>query len=122
MSTIVKFGGVEIPAVSVLDVTPELIADRDRTVGGKMRQDYVTTKRVWKIQTLFLTPDEEAAIMNYLASINYGSFDLWIDEFGPETNTVKVYVTPDNIKRTPFGRDGDWYTAGKQLSFTVEEQ
>lgn len=112
---IAKIGGVEIPAVYAIETDRQIIGDRARTAGGKMRQDLVTIKRTWQLQTRPITGTQA----NALFAVIDGAVDFWLDEFGEDT--VKAYVTISD-KRSQFGLNGVWQKDGREITLTVEEQ
>lgn len=126
MSTIAYLNNGAIPLPNVRSVKPgrEIIADRSRTAGGKMRQDVTAVKRAWRLELRYLTPAEYLAIVNHLDWLWYGPTTFWIDSLGgaPETDSVAAYVTIEDDERVQFGRDGTWYSDGHNLILSVVEQ
>jgi hypothetical protein len=121
--SIATFGGVEIPAVSALEVGREFIGQRRRTLDGTMRQDKIAVKRIWKLGTSWLTKAEADALLNQLAATNWAAGAFGLDEFGVGV-TVQAYIPPEDIteERGMIGRDGVWHPDARKLTLTVIEQ
>ena len=120
-------GWVEVHPVNFifeLEDSFEHIGDRDRTAGGNMRQDTITTKRNWRISTRRMTHDEAYDLINYLRDRFFVVGDFWLDEFGAEANTVSAYIPPEDIRanRASFYRDGVFHNDGKELTLRVVER
>ncbi len=126
------FNGTEIPKIQDIRVSRVLIGDRDRTAGGKLRQDIVAdgVKRVWTIKTHSLTATVADGVLAAIANVGYGEGDFWIKGFGTtmkddkeEKNTIKAIVRAEDIdeKFVAFGEDGVWHNDGRQLTLVIEE-
>jgi len=76
------FDGIEIPLVYAYQTARQLIADKRRTVGGRMRMDVVAAKRQWTLQTRPMPKAHRDAILDYLRSINYQAGDFILTELG----------------------------------------
>jgi len=116
---IAKFDTIEIPRVYVQEISREILGDKARTAGGKLRQDTLAAasyKRIWKIETRLISKAQADAILSYLEAISFGTVDFWLDEFGDEANTVSAYVEVDKESRAL------WPYQYRELSFTVTEQ
>lgn len=113
-----------IEFVYELEDSFEFIGDRERTAGGNMRQDVITTKRNWRLSTRRMTKDEAYNFINYLRSNFFKVGDFWLDEFGTEANTIKAYVIAESIqvRRVSFWKNGTFHDDGKEYSLTVVEQ
>jgi hypothetical protein len=110
------FGGITIPLIYHQEVTRELMADEQRTAGGKLRMDIVAFKRIWSLETRPMTTTERDNIINYLDSIYYGVAPFHLDEFG-----VGVFV--DAYMRVESeGRDVDNLPGRRSLVLTVIEE
>ena len=135
MSAIAKFGErnsgntgwsvvYDIPYIYQLDISRDLIGERDRTAGGLLRQDVITIKRRWVLVTRRMTRDEAYGLLNYLSYNFYGPGDFWLDEFGSEGNTVTAIIPPEQIRehRVTMVRDGVYHNDAKELELTVIER
>ncbi len=123
MST-ARFDGIIIPCVYAISITRELVGERARTAAGKLRQDVVAIKRVWELQTRPISKDLADTLLSWLDEKLYFVGDFWLDEFGPESETVKAYVLPDSVEeeRVQFGNADGWHRDGRQISMTIVEQ
>jgi hypothetical protein len=119
---IAQINGIDVPYVFALQISRELIAERSRTAGGKMRQDAIAKKRTWRVDTRPMLKSESDLITGEIDSELGGPMEFWLDEFGVPSNTVAVFVTVDNEERVTFARGGMWHNDGRQLSLTVVEQ
>lgn len=113
---IAKIGNTEVPCVYALDVTRETVGERQRTAGGKLRQDVVAVKRVWRLQTRVMTKSKAASILNEVAS--GAAVDFTLDELG---SPVEAYVDIQE-ERVPSFRCGAWQTDSRVLTLTVTER
>lgn len=121
MST-ATFDGIEIPLVYAVEVSREIVGERARTAGGKMRQDVVTVKRAWKLQTRPMLRSKADALLNHLADKLYGAGQFLLDEFGG--TPVTAYILPESIREewAEFWSGGVWHNDGRELELTVTEQ
>ena len=113
---IAKIGNTEVPYVYALNVTRETIGERQRTAGGKLRQDVVAVKRTWRLQTRVITKSKATSIQTEVAS--GAAVDFTLDELG---SSVKAYVDIQE-ERVPSFRDGTWQTDSRVLTLTVTER
>ncbi len=119
----------EIPKVyDISHLPPEIVGERERTAGGKMRQDVVAVKRAWSLKTRWLTQAEYVAILNLLDSVTYGSIEYWYDEFGgvytdPSYN-VDAYVTvdSDDVGYAKLPDETNPNARSHRLSLTITER
>lgn len=118
---IAKFDNIDIENVSAQRTERELIGDTTRTAGGKMVRTSMGTKRIWSLECNYLTLAEANAIYDHLDSIDWGVVDFWLDEFGATSNTVEVFVEPDENERVVFYRNGVLHADGRNLSFRIFE-
>lgn len=114
----------EIPYVYQQELRREFIGERARTAGGNMRQDIVSVKRSWRIETRRMTYSEAYDLIDYLSSIFFSAGDFWLDEFGAESNTLTCYIPPEEIReeRVTMSRDGTWHNDARELILTVIER
>jgi hypothetical protein len=117
-----RIGGIEIPAVYAVDIGHEVLGDKARTAGGKLRLDFVRVIHTWKLQTRPITKASRDALINFLDSIAWGACEFWLDEFGDPSNTRIAYVTVDSDERVQFWKDGVWQRDGRQMTLTIEEE
>ena len=113
---IAKIGNTEVPYVYALNVTRETVGERQRTAGGKLRQDVVAVKRTWRLQTRVITKSKATSIQTEVAS--GAAVDFTLDELG---SSVKAYVDIQE-ERVPSFRDGTWQTDSRVLTLTVTER
>lgn len=113
---IAKIGNTEVPYVYALNVTRETVGERQRTAGGKLRQDVVAVKRTWRLQTRVMTKSEATSILSEVAS--GAAVDFKLDELG---SSVKAYVDIQQ-ERVPSNRGGTWQTDSRVLTLTVTER
>lgn len=119
---IANINGFDVPYVHAVSIDRYVIADRARTAGGKLRQDAITLKRTWSLETRPMTRLEAQGLIDEVERLFGGPMDFWLDEFGAQSNTVRAFVTIDDEQRVTFAKDGVWHNDGKQLVFTIEEQ
>ncbi len=102
----------------------EILADVDRTAGGKLRQDLVVAKRTWELTLPYLTPAQYQAIMSHLDSIGWGPTPFWIDELGgePATHSVSALVRLTSDKRVQFAGPAGWINNGHTIGLSIREQ
>jgi hypothetical protein len=118
---------IEIPRVTSQEITREILGQRKRTAGGKMRMDingFVPIKRQWKLKSAVLTNAQYDTIISYLDSVLWCEVDFWLDEFGgtPSLNSIKVFIEVSSDSRRPFQGDSGWDSRGRDLDLTIIEQ
>lgn len=89
------FDDIEIPLVYAYEVDRELIADKRRTVGGKMRMDVIAVKRQWTLQTRPMPKEQRDALVNYLIGIKFQAGDFYM----ADTGTVRGLMSVDRDVR-----------------------
>lgn len=119
---IAKIDTEYVPYVFAVSVDRTLVGERERTAGGKLRQDAIAIKRAWSLQTRPLTYAEATVLTALIDGDLGGPFDFWIDDFGAEANTIKAFVTIEDEERVAFAKGGTWHNNGRQLTLLVEEQ
>ncbi len=117
-------GAIEIPGVQAQKLTRQVVGERGRTAGGKLRQDVVAVKRAWRLECKYLTTTQYNAIIDHLNSLLFGATTFWLDELGgtAAANSIAVYVDIEDDERVQFARDGTWYENGHSITLTVTEQ
>lgn len=123
MASVAKFDGIEIP--KIIDINESYndgIEDAARTADATLRKMVVGVKRTWEITTAKITKSEADALIDMLNLTMHGAGEFWIDDFGPETNTVTAYLKIESNKRTPFGDARGWHPDGRQLTIKVTEK
>lgn len=121
---VLRYGGLVIDNVIALSTSYEFLGDRDRTAGGYLRQDLsadTPDARTWEFRTGKLTKAEADSIINLVRQNRYKAMELWIDEFGDESNTVLAYCDITRQERAPFGSGGKWHHDGCVLTLRFEE-
>ena len=95
-----KINGIEVPRVSNITPGYQFLGDRSRTAQGKLRQDAGAKgwMRTWIVETTYLTQAEISAVLSPLQSFNFAECEVWLAEFGAETNTVTCLIPPENIR------------------------
>lgn len=78
-----QFDGIDIPLIYSVEITRQMVGDRRRTVGGKMRQDVIKTKREWSLITRPMPKAERDLLISHLESNKFRVGDFHLDEFGP---------------------------------------
>ncbi len=86
-----SFDGIEIPVIYSQETSRNVIADRRRTVSGKMRQDVIAQKRGWNLITRPISLAERNLLYNHLVSIDWQAGDFHLDEFGVGI-TIKAFL------------------------------
>ena len=76
------FDGIEIPVVYSQETSRGVIADRRRTVSGKMRQDVIAQKRGWNLITRPISLAQRNLLCNNIVSLDWLAGDFHLDEFG----------------------------------------
>ena len=85
------FDSIEIPVVYSQETSRDVIADRRRTVSGKMRQDVIAQKRGWNLTTRPIPLAKRNLLYNHLVSIDWQAGDFHLDEFGIGV-TIKAFL------------------------------
>lgn len=91
-----SFDGIEIPLIYAYQTVREFVADKRRTVGGKMRMDVVAVKREWTLQTRPLPKAHRDAILEHLRAIKFQAGDFVLHELGPESIRALMTVAEDD--------------------------
>jgi hypothetical protein len=117
------FDGIEIPLIYAVEVGREFIGERERTAGGKIRQDVVAVKRTWHLQSRPITQAKAKLLLDHLESIKYGPGDFHLDDFGSVQNTVCGIITPESIveSHAELSIEGVWHSNARELSLVVIE-
>lgn len=117
-------GAIELPNLKAQSIDHEIIADEARTADGTLRRDVLATKRVWKLDLVFLTKAQYDAIMNHLASAGWGMVRFWIDELGgtAAANSINAYVSVAKDERVQFRNASGWQQDGRHLSLVITEK
>lgn len=89
---IAQFNGIDIPLIYSLRIRRAIIADEARTAGGTLRRDLVAVKSVWSMTTRPMLLADRDALIDHLDGIGWDAGDFWLDEFGPTTETVEVFL------------------------------
>lgn len=119
---IAQINGIDVHYVFAVQVGRELVAERTRTAGGKLRQDAIAVKRTWTLETRPMTKAQSDALTQAIDLAFGGPMSFWLDEFGPPGTTIEVFVEIQNEERVAFARDGVWHNDGRQLSLSIIEQ
>lgn len=88
---IAQFDGVDIPLVKVIQLDREMLGQRRRTAGGKMRQDILLTKRRWSLTTRPMEKDDRDALISHLEGKDFQAGNFHLDEFGAGV-TIPAYM------------------------------
>jgi hypothetical protein len=94
-----QFDGIDIPLIYSIDLDREVLGDRRRTVGGKMRQDVVATKRQWSLLTRPMEKTDSDALVRYLEANKFEAGDFHLDEFGAGV-TIEAYMRVERVVRS----------------------
>lgn len=123
-SAYLNAGAIEIPGVQTQKLGRQVIGERGRTAGGKLRQDVVAVKRAWRLECKFMTNIEHDAIVNHLDTLMYGATTFWLDELGgtAAANSIPAYVDIEDDERVQFGRGGVWHSDGHSITLAITEQ
>lgn len=115
-----SFAGIEIPKVYDVQVSYQLIGDRARTAGGRLRQDAIADKRVWTIQTRPMTLAQATPLLTHLRGTLYAEGAFWIKGLSAP---VQARVDPDSLTErvVAFAEGGIWHNDGRQLTLVIEE-
>lgn len=116
-----SYAGIEIPKVFSIDTSYKLIGDRERTLGGKLRQDSEGVKRTWTLQCRPVTHEEASLILDFIRGSHAPEGAFWLKEFEEKTILVRPNVEGIVEKIVPFSDDGVWHDNGRQLTFVFEE-
>lgn len=123
MAAIAKINGTDLPPIKKIKPKRTLRADENETAGGKLRRDFQRIRRSWDIEFLRMSKADYDSLISLLDSVNWGPAELWFDEFGLESNTVKVLISPGNEDRVPSAvGGGPWDASSREFSITVTEQ
>ena len=109
-----RIDGVPVPLVFSQQETVQLIGEEERTGTGALRRNVFAIKRVWRLQTRPMPKADKDALAAHLHGILFTAVDFWLDEFGPETNTVRAYVELEEERTVETDRHS--------LSIVVEEE
>lgn len=116
------FAGYEIPEIFDVRVSRQFIGDRDRTAGGKLRQDAIASKRTWSISTQPVPLSSVAGLLAYLRDNLYPEGNFWIK--GLEVTSIPARVDPESLEETVVAfrdRQGIWHSDGRQLTIVIQE-
>ena len=118
-----KWDAVVVPKVAQVEETRQFVGDTDRAVSGKLLTSSIATKRVWIVTTTVLSPTEYSAVIDALDTSVWGEGELWLDEFGLETNTVTARADPTTLRVNTqnVGINGVWEKWARTITFRVEE-
>jgi len=81
------FDGIEIPLIYSSETSRPVIADRRRTVSGRMRQDIIAKKKQWTLVTRPVPLAARDALYDHLVSIDWQARDFEI-----EGQTVRAFL------------------------------
>lgn len=114
---------IELPNLEAQEDGRELIGERARTAGGKLRQDLVAVKRTWQLTLRHLAPEQHQAIITYLDSAGWGAVPFWIDSLGGSpADSISALVELTSCRRVQFGGRHGWVSDGRTIELTVKEQ
>jgi len=116
---------IELPTVTAQRISREMVGERSSTAGGKLRQDVVRVRRVWRLQCKFLTQTQYSAIVTHLQGSLFAATDFWLDEFGgtAAANSITAYVDIEEDERVQFRAPGGaWESQGRHLTLVVRER
>lgn len=91
------FDNIEIPLIYAYQTGRAFVADKRRTVGGKMRMDVVAVKRQWTLHTRPMPKADRDTLVDYLVSIKFQAGDFVLGELGP--GSIRALVTVDSDTR-----------------------
>ena len=114
---------IPVPNPKTQDINYVALVDNEYTAGHQLRQDGLGIKRVWEFQCDHLTPSEYDAIESHLMSTNFGRTYFWYDEFGGNAtnDSIEAFISIVRDEREAFGKDGTWYTNGKNITLEIIE-
>jgi len=116
MAVQAKIAGIDIPLLYSQLTRREIVGDRERTAGGKLRSDITAVKRTWELRTRPMPSTQSSLLASTLDGLLFGVTTLWLQEFGSTGNAVAAFVTD-------FEETRDVETqARRSLTITVEEQ
>lgn len=84
------FDGIEIPVVYSQETSREVIADRRRTISGRMRQDVISQKRSWTMATRPISLVDRDLLYDHLVSIDWQAGDFQLDDLG--VGTIRAFL------------------------------
>ena len=70
-----QFDGIDIPLIYAIELERQVIGDRRRTAGGKMRQDVIAMKRQWTLTTRPMEKADADALINHLEANKFEAGD-----------------------------------------------
>lgn len=89
------FDGIEIPLVFAYETDREVIGDKRRTVGGKMRMDVIAIKRQWTLQTRPMPKADRDTLIDHLVAIKFQAGDFVLSELGPGSIRALMSIDRD---------------------------
>lgn len=116
---------IALPSVTAQRISREMVGERSSTALGKLRQDVVKVRRVWRIECRFLTQTQYSTIVNHLQTNLFAATDFWLDEFGgtASSNSIAAYVDIEEDERVQFSAPGGaWEHQGRHLTLVVRER
>lgn len=116
---------IELPSITAQRISREMVGERSSTALGKLRQDVVRVRRVWKLDCKFLTNTQYAAIVSHLESVVWAAVPFWLDEFGgtAAANSIMAYVDIEEDERVQFrAANNQWESEGRHLTLVVRER
>jgi hypothetical protein len=96
-----------------------MIGERSRTAGGKLRQDFIAMKRIWKLKTRPMTKAQANVLIDYLNTNDWQVGNFWLDEIG---SNIQAFVMIDSENRVQFYDGPTFVPDGRELELTIEEQ
>ena len=116
---------IELPTVTAQRISREMVGERSSTALGKLRQDVVRVRRVWRLECKFLTNAQYTAIISSLESAVWAAVPFWLDEFGgtAAANSITAYVDIEEDERVQFrAANNQWESKGRHLTLIVRER
>ena len=93
-----QFDGIDIPLIYAIELERQVIGDRRRTAGGKMRQDVIAMKRQWTLTTRPMEKADADALINHLEANKFEAGDFHLDEFGAGV-TIEAFMRVTRVTR-----------------------
>ena len=93
-----QFDGIDIPLIYAIELERQVIGDRRRTAGGKMRQDVIAMKRQWTLITRPMEKADADALINHLEANKFEAGDFHLDEFGAGV-TIEAFMRVTRVTR-----------------------
>ncbi len=126
MSTpIARINSVDIEYIFEIDVSFELLVDRERTALGKTQQFFYGSgyKRVWSFSTRPLPYSDAKAILDEILNNDF-EVDFWYDKLEQGETSVEVIAEIDDFDRVEYpDRDGGGWTDDHiEISLTLTEK